>query len=361
MHALLLLAVRGAWSSAEIERRDYIVFVEVGRRLLDGALDEVYDGPLRRFPFLHPPPVIVLSAPVGVLEPRVAFVVLGLLSFAALAISILALRRLDDRRDEHDVVWLGLLASAPWSIALVLGQPAPLLLAAYALALAALRHGRDAAAGLGFGALLVKPHLALAPLAWMLVARRRRALAGFAAFALLLGAVSLLAGLARWPEWARAIARAIGEVSGARIALWKQHTWLAFLRGLFPAWGAWLGWALAALPLGALTLRRVRAEASVLRVGALLVLATIALAPYAYFYDALLLVVPAAALWLERERYPRWALASLAVVVALTFAWQHVGFFALQRGLAVGGLLSTAWLGLELAAPLGPCARAPKE
>src|SRR5690606_26680723 len=148
--------------------------------------------------------------------------------------------------------------------------------------------------------------------------------------------------------WLEAIARVGGELDAGELALWKQHTLLASLRSLAPAPLAWVGWVLCAIPLGALTLRAIR-RASVLRAGGLLILATLALSPYAYYYDALLLVVPGAGLWLERERYPRRARWIVAAVACATFAWQHAAFFVLQaQAPPLSGLLVSGWLGAEL-------------
>jgi hypothetical protein len=196
-----------------------------------------------------------------------------------------------------------------------------------------------------------KPPFVIAPLALALVARRRRVLAGLAAGLLVWLALSIPAGLERWSEWLAALARITGELGDGRVALWKQHTWLAFLRSVAPSWLAWTGWVAVAVPVGAWTLWRVREpeRLGLVRTAGILALATVALGPYAYFYDALLLAIPAAALWLERDRYRRaWPLALVAVA---TFAWQHVGFFALQRGPAAGGALALAWLLLELGLP----------
>lgn len=345
LNGFVALAIARHWPTDEILRRDYRVFWEAGRRLLGGDLAGIYDARPGGFPFLHPPPVIALSAPLGALSPRAVYAVVLALSVLALAASALALRALGPRKGEQDVLWLLVLASAPWAIALIVGQPAALFLAAWTLGLLALERGRPLSAGVLLGALWLKPQLALAAL--LLGLRRPRLALGMLAAALALALLSLPAGLARWPEWAEAAARAGAEVGAARIVLWKQHTLLAFLRSVTPGAAiAWSAWALVALPLGALVVRAVRAG-STLRAGSLLVLATLALSPYAYYYDALLLAVPAARLWLERERDPRtWALAALACA---TFACQHVTFFALQRGPALCGLLVTAWLAAELA------------
>jgi hypothetical protein len=340
------LAIESSWATDEVLRRDYRVFWDAGKRLLEGRLEGIYDAQPGGFPFLHPPPVIVLSAPLGTLEPRTAYAILTALSIAALIASALALRALRPRAGEHDLVWLAAVTSAPWLIAVILGQPAAFFLALWLLGLAALERERPLASGLVLGMLFVKPPLALAGLA--LGIRRPSVALGMLATAGLLALISLPAGLARWPEWLEALGRVGGELASGELALWKQHTLLASLESVAPAPVAWLGWTLAALPLGALTLRAI-GRVSVLRAGGLLVLATLALTPYAYYYDALLLAVPGACLWLERERYPRRARRVIAAIACATFAWQHAAFFVLQaEGPPLAGALVSAWLGAEL-------------
>ncbi len=351
MHALWVLSLVENWSTPEMERRDYRVFWDAGRRVLEDDLPGIYSPRPGGFPFLHPPPVITLSAPLGLLSIRGAYLALSVAAFAALALSIRALHGLAPSRREHDLVWLLVLASAPWFIALVLGQPAALFLAAWLLGLWALRCERPVPAGVAFGLLLLKPPLALAPLAFLLVTRRWRALGATALTLAALVLVSLPAGLSRWPEWLAAVARVTAEVGAARVALWKQHTFLAWLLTVVPR-VAWIGWTAVALPLGAATLRAA-SRRSILGAGALLALATVALAPYAYFYDALLLALPLASLLLEPDAHPRrWRIA-IACAAGATFVSEHVAFFALQRGPAVPGLLVTVWLALELLAPAG--------
>jgi hypothetical protein len=349
LHGLGLVAVLEAWPDPEMLRRDYVVFHEVGRLALDGQAGELYAP--RRFPFLHPPPVAVLAVPLGALEPRRVYLVITASSLVALGLALWALRRLAAKPGEHDVVALGVLASAPWAIALVLGQPLPLALAAWLSGFWAWQRERPLLAGIVFGALLLKPPLALAPLLAAVVRGERRVLAGLALGGVAWIALALPLGVAAWSEWLAALGRVLGALDEGRMLLWKQHTWLAFLRSVLPPAVARIAWIAIALPVGALVLREVRrVDSSMLRRASLLALATVALAPYAYFYDALLLAIPAASLWLERERWTRRWHAALTAAALGTFAWQHVGFFGLQRGPALAGLFVTAWLVLELAA-----------
>lgn len=358
VHAGWLWSLAEVWGTDELTRRDWWVFWDAGRRLGSGALSGIYHPRPGGFPFLHPPPVITMSAPLGGLGAGGAYAVVLLAQLGGLVASIAALRGVDRGRrasgtaSDHDVVWLAALASAPWGISVVLGQPTALLLASWLVGLWAWRD-RPLASGLAFSLCVLKPPFLLAPLALALIRRRWRALAGIAAGCGIAFTASLPAGLERWPEWIAAASGAMRELDAGGLALWKQHTALAFLRSVAPASVAWPAWILVALPLGAWTLWRLRdPDRGALRTGAAMGLATIALGPYAYFYDALLLALPAAALWLDRARYPRTWLAPLALIGLGTFAAQHVGFLFVQRGPAVAGALATLWLALELAAPV---------
>lgn len=344
LHALLALAIARHWPTDKILRRDYWVFWDAGRRFVEGQLAGIYDARPGGFPFLHPPPVIVLSAPFGHFSPRAVYAFVLGSSAVLLATSALALRMIGTRRHEQDLVWLVLATSAPWAIALLVGQPVALFLFAWMAGIAALERGRPATAGLLLGPLWLKPQFALGAL--VLGVRSPRLANGMLAAALALFLVSLPAGFERWPEWLSAITRAGGEVGTARILLWKQHTLLAFLRGLVPSGSLAFGFYLfVALPLALGTLRSLR-EGSALRAGSLLVLTTLALSPYAYYYDAVLLAVPLAHLWLERDRYGGFRIR--LALAAATFTIQHIAFFALQRGPPFGGLMLTLWLAAEL-------------
>lgn len=346
LHGLIGLALADAYGTEEFARRDWFAFREAGRAVLAG--EALYEPRPGGFPFLHPPYVAAIFAPLGSLSDGAFFVAMSALSLGGLGLFVLALRRLQPVHEEHDVVLLGLLASAPWAIGLVLGQPSALVLGAWLAAFWLVDRDQPLAAGVLFGLCAIKPPYVVAPVIYALLSRRYRILGGVGLTALSLFALSMAVG--QWREWVAAVARVLGDVGDGEVMLWKQHTLLAFLRELLPrpvalgVWGAvWLGF------LG-LFFRVRDVTMPMLRVAGWLALGTIALSPFAYFYDALVLVIPAAALWLNRETYPDRFRVPLAALVALTFVAQHVGYFVVQSGPLPTGLLATAWLLLEMLA-----------
>ena len=349
LHGVIGLSLAYTFGTDEFARRDWWVFRDAGQRVLDGRLDDLYAARPGGFPFLHPPYVAALFAPFGGLGDVAFYALMVALQAGGLAATFVLLRRLSQRHEEQDVVLLGILASAPWGIGVVLGQPSALVVGAWLGAFLLVERGRPLAGGALFGLCLIKPPFVVAPIFYALLTRRGRVLGGIALSALVLLALSLVVG--HWPEWLGAVRRTLDDVGSAELVLWKQHTFLAFMRSVGPRWLAMALYALLCVGCAVLFYARRESKVPTLRAVGWLALGTIALSPFGYFYDALLLAIPASALWLCRETYPRARLASLAGVAVLTFAWQHIGFFGIQSGPAVGGLLVTGWLFLELSTP----------
>ncbi|MCA9610006.1 MAG: DUF2029 domain-containing protein [Myxococcales bacterium] len=359
LHGVLGLSLASSWGTDEFARRDWAAFRDAGRRALDGDVAHLYDPRPGGFPYLHPPWVAAILAPFGGLGDAAFYGLMVALQLGGLALALFALRRLEPEREGHDVVVLGVLASAPWVIGLVLGQPSALVLGAWLGAFLLLDRDRPIPAGILFGLCAIKPPYVVAPIVFALLSRRPRVLAGMAISVAALFLASLFVG--EWPAWLAAIGRTLGDVSTAQVALWKQHTLLAFLRSLAPRPLALAMWGAAVLGFAALFFRARGAEVRPLRVAGWLALGTLTLSPFAYFYDALLLTIPAASLWLGRDGYPRRARTALAILAVATFAAQHLGFFALQSGPPWCGLLVTGWLFVEmLAIPAAPGAGDPR-
>lgn len=345
LHGVVGVSLASTYGTDEFARRDWWAFRDAGQRVVEGQA--LYAARPGGFPFLHPPYVAALLTPLGGLGDVAFYALMVALQIGGLAAALLLLRRLSPRHEEQDVVLLGVLASAPWAIGLVLGQPSALVLAAWLGAFVLIERGRPLEGGILFGLCAIKPPFVVAPIFYSLLTRRPRVGVGIAVGVFALFVLSLSVG--QWPEWVAAIERTLDEVGSAELVLWKQHTFLAFARSVAPRKIAIALYAALCVASAYLFHRQRGAQVPTLRLAGWLALGTIALSPFGYFYDALLLAVPASALWLCREHYDRQRFTLVVVIAALTFAWQHIGFFALQSGPAIGGLLVATWLLVELA------------
>ena len=273
--------------------------VELGAIPLRGAL-----------PFAYPPCFLLLLAPFGLLSYPVAAFDWVLLGFAAYCAAL--------RRWAPAMPWLAL-SFPPLLVNVITGQ-AGFLSAAALIGGLVLLPRRPLVAGLLLGLLVMKPQLGLVlPLA-LLAGREWRALAGAAASAAGLAALSLLVfGWTPWQAWL-ANAGLIASIASEGLAGWHR---MASVYGALrlAGSGAGLAWTLhAAVALAAaaaaalLWHRRVELEA---RVGALAA-ATALASPYLFVYDMLILVAPF--LWLVgRGRHLlllglAWAILFLALI-----------------------------------------------
>ncbi|MGE0786184.1 MAG: glycosyltransferase 87 family protein [Sandaracinaceae bacterium] len=340
-HFVWLASLDAVFGTSELARRDWSAFRAAGALVLDGRASELYLPRPGGFPFLHPPVVAILAAPFSRFGDVAFYAGTIGLAAAGLVLSALALHRI--ARARVDTPTLLALASAPWIVALILGQPIALALAAWLGGLALLVR-RPALAGATWGLCALKPTLLPALVLFALV-HDRRALGSLLAVAASVLALGLVLGGDVSLAWLAAMAREAAPAAES----WKQHTLYALLRATLPNPLASTLWALAALGLGGWTLRSVARGSAGLRELGSLALATIALSPYAYDYDALVLVIPCAALALERERYARAAWWTTVTIAGLTGVAQYASFVFLQRGPPFTGAFAAAWLIAELA------------
>lgn len=340
---LLVTAVagHGMWAASlisnqgqpELLRRDFIVLHHAAH-----AAPEALYAP-SAFPFLHPPPVAALSRLLAPLPPLGIYgVVLGLNVLALVAL-VVALWRLRHDPPTRDLILLAALASAPWWIQLMLGQPAAVWPMLWAVGLLLSRR-HPLWGGLVWSLTGLKPVFLVGPLVLALV-RGRRSLAGLALGLLGLGLVSLPLGADVWLDWLAALEDGL-DLAAAPAALFKQHTVRASLVWLGVPHASWLAW-LGTLGWGAGTLLVVWRRRDDPFLGlSLLALATVALSPYLYFYDAFLLLLPAAYRWRSGH------VSASSWIAAALFLLQLVLYFGPQEG-APFGLITAIWLTVELA------------
>jgi hypothetical protein len=267
------------------------------------------------FPFISPPPMLGVIAPFGLLPYAWA-----LPAFVASTF----------------VIWLvvarQLLPGGTWAIAAFPGAAVAAWHAQTGFITAALLIGgllvlrrRPFAAGLLFGCLVIKPHLALfIPLA-LLAAREWRCIAGASVSSLGLLAISLVAF---GPEAFRAYSEAAplmtdllanGLQSGIPGTFLRMSTAYGFLRvlGVSPAVACILQLGLTAA-LALIVWRTWSRRQAWLERGGVLILATALGTPYLFAYDLAMLIVPVCFLWRRgaEHGFAPWDKAWLALLYA---------------------------------------------
>src|SRR5579875_1984287 len=181
-----------------------MVYVATARLIVNGGAGHIYDPrflePFERAlltplplhgvsPFLYPPFVALILTPLGLLPYPVACVLWLAVNLTVLAAVLVGLQRYG--RTTPLTWWPGALSFLPVFMALAVGQVSILIFGAFTGAFLALQRGRDEIAGLALAVALVKPPYVLPFLLVLLLRRRFRALAAFAAAAGILALLPL--------------------------------------------------------------------------------------------------------------------------------------------------------------------------
>ena len=305
---------------------DFLAFWGAGRLVLAGVPWNAFDLAAEQVAqaashtgqmvaYVNPPPYLFLTAPLGLMPYGVAWLVWAL---GGWALWFAVCRRL--------------LPDAPLA---VLASPVAYLAACHAqngfvtgvllvggvIALARSSRRGDLIAGLLFGALVIKPHLALLVPLWLIAGGRWRVLGAGAVSALGLCLLSLLAfGAQTWSAWPKSFA-----VSAILMA---QHGGPFFLRmatpyALLREWTnpavALAGQAVLALALALLVWRVTRKSGANAATGALMLAATAVASPYLFSYDFPFLIQPT--LWLvSTARAQGWRPWEKPLVIGLWLA-----------------------------------------
>ena len=318
-------------------------------------------------PYLNPPILAVAWAPFAALPFKMAYVA----STCALLGALLAgLRVLRPHLPALHTRWLlvvGLtILFLPMFRTVTGAQNAALTFALFAGGYASLRARRDVSAGVWLGLLLYKPYFAVLPPVLLVLARRWRAVAAFAATAAaqyVLGAV--ICGV-DWPvkmlRLLVVVIPEIQEVDGPQLISWSGFSQYALPETLAKPVGTVLSIATLAVLLwiwcirpgtrrglatGRFRLPDPREGDFSLSYGALIAV-TIACSPYAQWYESGVLVIPTllALDWLLSRRGSLDAVTSCSV--AAGFACPPLYFLAPALGwqpLALLSPLICVWLG----------------
>lgn len=210
---------------------DFLPSYAGARMLIDGGRHELYDTFLQwrrqqpvlnqydaawtdrmMQPYVAPPLLAILTVPLLVLSPLVAWITWGAMNIAAAVAAVSALaRRLGI---EWSTVAFVILGSFPLFYTVFLGQVEGILLLAMVIFVLELRRGNEVRAALALSVLALKPQLLVAPLVFIAVTGRRRAVLTVVASGIVQLAISTLvigvSGMRAYIEFGRRLSQPEG-------------------------------------------------------------------------------------------------------------------------------------------------------
>lgn len=353
---VLVLWLISAFGRPELLDRDWVAFDNAGWRALGGNWSSVYTASAgEKWAYLYPPYAVPLAVPLGLVPYEASYAVTVAMALAGLVWVCRRLGTIADAGDGRLLVFCSVLLCAPTTLqVLITGQYSWLYLMALVGAAAYHERGDDRRAGWCLALLAVKPNLALLILP-LLVVRRWRGMARHAGSTVLAAAlVTLPVSIGAWPRFVDAVRTVAAVQEQGDAPMEKQITLLSFLRVVAGHFDGstltWVSWGVLGVALAALTLqawRRADDATPALRLFGMAALAMVALSPRLYFYDGLIVAVPAASWYLRRDgcalrlvrRLEGLCLLGIGVVTALFFPWPAIS--------TAFGPLAGAWLALE--------------
>ncbi|MFT4119463.1 glycosyltransferase family 87 protein [Bradyrhizobium sp.] len=280
----------GAWQGRELA--DFDAFHIVAQRIWLGDLDQVYhfdallkmqmeaSGGMTGFmPWTYPPQFGLLLAPLAFLPVGIGYL---LFTAATLALYLATLRRIAGNNFAQVLVVL-----FP-ALAITIGCGQNGFLTGALIGVVCLNSDRrQILAGLALGAMVIKPHLAIAAGVYLLAARRWTALATAMAVVLASSLLcTLLFGWEIWTAWLGAIRESASFLEQGFYPLFRMVSGYAALykAGAPPSVAFWGQAAIAALALLAVVLGVVRAIPPAAALG-ITAMVSVMISPYAYDYD----------------------------------------------------------------------------
>jgi hypothetical protein len=305
-------------------------------------IEEILRGGRVETPFMHPPVVALLFAPISLLPYPIA---LTLFFVASIGCWLLACRVLERELGDESAsreTWL-LVRFAPVAYSLAYGQMTALLAVPLALFVVSLRRKRDIAAGLALGLLAIKPQMLVGLFVYLAIQRRFRAIAAMLAS----GAVVTGASFIAFPEAARTYAHVSSQMlAWSRIASARPWAQIGFFRlgtntfdGVSPLVGTFTGVALTMAAFAWLVVIAAKRDQTASRdwdlaLAAILPL-SLCLSPYLFHYDAGLFAIAFALVQHRLARKPMVADSTYFDDARLSVACFAAGlFFALGPGLS---------------------------
>lgn len=261
----------------------------------------------------YPPFALYLVAPLAWLPQVWAYAVLAGIEVIALAASLWMLRRLEPFRQMRAEWLLAIAFSAPALTTIVTGQSSALIMLCVVGAAVLWTRGQVIHACALLGLLAVKPNWGIVFGLMAIVRGDWKGAGAMAGVAVLLCLLALPLGIDLWADFLGA------SIANAEMLAEYPPQKLITVRGFLEATlgksdVTFILWACVAIGLTVAAARAWRSPGTPLRHLGIGLLLAIAANPYASFYDALVLAVPATAWWAERHR---WAPIPWAVVGAL--------------------------------------------
>ncbi|MHC2622727.1 hypothetical protein ACVIW2_004759 [Bradyrhizobium huanghuaihaiense] len=314
----------GGWTDRKLA--DFDAFHIVAQRVWRGDLDQVYHfeallkmqmeaagGATGFMPWTYPPQYDLLLAPFALLPVGLAYL---LFTAATLALYLAVLRKI------ADVNFAPVLVILFPALAITIGAGQNGFLTGALIALVCLSvERRPLLAGLALGAMVIKPHLAIAVGVYLLATRRWVALATAAAVVLASSLLcTLLFGWQIWTAWLGAIRESASYLEQGSYPLYRMISAYAALyeAGLPANIAFWGQVTVAGLALLAVLIGTARGTSSRFALG-IAVTVSVMISPYAYDYDlpmlgiGLALILPdLATLASPRERSWMYGLILLA-------------------------------------------------
>ena len=268
--------------------------------------------------WLYPPFARYLVAPLAWLPEVWAYTLLASVEVVALAASLWMLRRLEPFRHMRREWLLAIALSAPAMTTVIAGQSSALIMLCVVGAATLWTQGRSVHAFALLGLLAIKPNWGAVFGLLAIVRGEWKGAAAMAGVALLLCVLTLPLGLQVWKGFL-GVSTANAEIF-ANYDSYKLITIRGFIEGILGKSDLTLAlWMCVAAGLIVAAVRAWRAPGPPLRHLGVGLLLAVAANPYAQFYDALVLAVPATVWWAERDRWRRgpW----LIVATLLAVAW----------------------------------------
>jgi hypothetical protein len=293
--------------------------------------------------WVHPPHYAFVMVPFSALPPRTAYILYALSMWLCFAAGLAILRRLlPGLQTPTGTLLIAMaLVSPPVYFSLSAGQNTGLTFLLHCAILAALLKGQDWKAGALLAVGLLKPHLFLAVLIWLLCARRWRVLGGFVVGAILTIALCTQffgndVFLREWNSLQTPIYRS-EEVAQAFI----MNSWQSFWQLLFEANSltSLLGWvcALAVLVIMCVVWNRLAKDKNnatpdrLLMLYAASICAVVVTTPHLPVYDLGLLILPVLVFTNRVLDYSpgeavvlRWTLLILVVFACMGESWARM-------------------------------------